>query len=159
MIPHFYVDPDSVAQISNYLQQTQAELIGAAKEGMADAMVSLGAAESTAAPKRSGSFAEVLRDETYVRTAADFIRGFVRTTEDRKNTGLWIERGVRAVDKSILLMFLGVDGKPVFTQGRAAIAAKPFLDRTLFSHESRILEIILGKVNDKLGGDGGYYGA
>lgn len=163
----FAVDEASVAEVTDYLEQTRQNILVGIRAGMKEAMEGL---SWTVADKlqgnpivsRSGALLGFILASPKVTETAAYIKGTV-TSDDQnsvfggkvKHVGLWMEEGthVPAV-KGKLYQFTNAGGDTFWARGHRAFDVKPhpFMNPSLQEYRPTILDIIAAKISEGANG-------
>ena len=152
------LDPSSVDETVDYLEQARERILQAIRDSMLEAMGGLSdeaVAEMTdvGIQNRTGEFVLELLASPKVTETKDVIRGTVSTDVGRKHIGLWLEEGIHDPDvPGHLFEFTEPGGDSSFTLGHKAfdVKAHPFLNPALEHYESTITEIISDAVEEAI---------
>ena len=149
----FEVKPESVAEVTDYLEQVRQNILGGIVVGMQEAMESL--AETAAAKfesltaTRTGDVLAAILNSPKVSETSEVVRGTVSADVGKQHFGIWFDYGTshQAVDGK-LYHFTDADGKSIFTHGHAAfqVAARPFMNPSLQEQKGQIMELISNRV-------------
>lgn len=161
------VDPRSVAQIEDYLEQTKRNIFANVRTGMKESMEGLA---TTVASKLQGNpivsrtgelLAHVLASPT-VKETQRYIRGTVDAELGKKHLGLWLEEGTQVpatigTSKGVLYQFAPADGDSVYTHGHRAFQVQPhpFMNPSLEQYQPTILDLITAKIQAAVGSSAG----
>jgi hypothetical protein len=152
------LDPASVTQTVDYLQQARERILAAIREGMQTAMDGLAwkvvdNMQGNPVMSRSGELLEEILTSPKVTETTEVIRGTVSSDVGKKHLGLWLEEGthVPAV-QSKLFEFSEPDAETLFTRGHRAFDVKPhpFLNPALREYETTITQIIQDAVAEAI---------
>jgi hypothetical protein len=152
------LDPSSVSETVDYLEQARERILQAIRDSMLEAMGGLSdaaVAEMTdvGIKQRTGEFTLELLSSPKVSETKDIIRGTVSTDVGAKHVGLWLEEGIHDPDvPGHLFEFTEPDGDSAFTLGHKAFDVKPhpFLNPALEHYASTIEEIISDAVDEAI---------
>lgn len=160
-----FLDPVSVTQTTDYLEESREKILQAVREGMQEAMRGLA---STAIAElaiagvqvRTGQLVENIAESPKVTETSELIRGTVSAETDitlggkkSKHIGLWMEEGTHVPEVTgTLFEFTEPDGGSFWAHGHRAFDVKPhpFMNPALHDFEATILEIITKHVEEAL---------
>jgi hypothetical protein len=149
-----YLDPASVDQTQEYINQVRQRILAGLRAGMMEAMEGLAwnvADKLSGNPivSRSGDLLGAVIASPHVSETAEILRGTVHADVGAKHVGLWLEEGthVPAVENHIF-GFSPTNGETVFTRGHKAFAVRPhpFMNPSLHEFEGRIIQILTESV-------------
>lgn len=158
------VDPRSVAQVEDYLEQTKRNIFANVRKGMKESMEGLAATvasklEGNPIVSRTGELlAHVLASPT-VKETQRYIRGTVDAELGRKHLGLWLEEGTNVpatigTSKAAIYQFAPADDASVYTHGHRAFQVQPhpFMNPSEQEYQPTILDIITAKIEESVHG-------
>jgi hypothetical protein len=161
------VDPRSVAQIEDYLEQTKRNIFANVRVGMRESMEGLA---STVASKlqgnpivsRTGELLAHVLASPMVKETKRYIRGTVDAELGVKHLGLWLEEGTHVPEVRtnkqggpVMYWFVARDGNSAYApHGHSAFTVQPhpFLNPSLEEYKPTLLDIIAQKVQESVHG-------
>lgn len=159
------LDPASVTETTDYLEEAREKILAAVRTGMQEAMEGLaGEAVSMMSAagihQRTGELAENIEDSPKVTETKEVIRGTVSAERDitlggrkSKHVGLWMEEGYHVPEVTgKLFQFTDADWDTLYSRGHRAFDVKPhpFMDPALREYETTITQIITDAVEGAL---------
>lgn len=156
----FQVDPHSVAEIEDYLEQTKRNIFANVRKGMKESMEGLAATvaeklEGNPIVSRTGELLAHVLASPKVKETQRYIRGTVDAELGKKHLGLWLEEGTHVpatigTSKAKIYQFAPADGDSVFTHGHRAFQVQPhpFMNPSLEQFQPTILDIIANAVEE-----------
>jgi hypothetical protein len=144
----------------DYLEEIKLRTIDAIEVGMEDAMASLASSEAAAAPLQTGRLRSWILRSPRVKRTQRFISGTVNANVGPAGPhnqmfyiGNYLEFGtsVPAVVGK-LMVFVAVDGTPVFTRKHKAfqVGPHPFMNATLHARKDSLMEIIAQYIREAI---------
>jgi hypothetical protein len=152
------LDPASVTQTTEYLEEAKYKILEAVREGMKEAMINLawnvaGKLQGDPIITHTGGLLDAILNSPRVTETAELVRGTVSSDVNKKHIGLWLEEGthVPAVLRT-LYEFTEPDGETFFTHGHQAFDVKPhpFMNPALEESQPMILETIRTRIEEAL---------
>lgn len=152
------LDPASVDQAVDYLDQARERILAAIRSAMLEAMQGLAgaAAEQSLAAgiqRRSGDLIEAIEESPRVTETAQLIRGTVASDVGAKHIGLWLEEGTRVPEVAgTLFEFTEPEADTLYSRGHRAFDVKPhtFLNPALHEYETTITDLIQRAVDEAI---------
>ena len=156
----FAVDPNSVQDVTDYLEQTRKNILTAIRVGMREGMEGLSwkvAEKFDGNPivSRSGDLLAHILASPKVTTHEGYIKGTVDAEMGKKHVGLWLEAGINEpAVKGKLYQFTAADGTSVWTHGHKAfrVAPHPFMNPSLNEYRGTLLDLITQKIVEAANG-------